>query len=55
VDAEEIAKLARIRKRLKLTPKEAALITGGDHNAFFRYERGEAKPIQAVLNFIQVT
>ena len=54
VDAEEIAELARIRKKLKLTQKEAALITGGGHNAFSRYERGEAKPIQAVLNLFRL-
>lgn len=54
VDAEEIAELARIRKKLKLTQKEAALITGGGHNAFSRYERGEAKPIQAVLNLFKL-
>jgi HTH-type transcriptional regulator/antitoxin MqsA len=54
IDAEEIAELARIRKKLKLTQKEAALITGGGHNAFSRYERGEAKPIQAVLNLFKL-
>jgi len=54
VDAEEVAELARIRKKLKLTQKEAALITGGGHNAFSRYERGEAKPIQAVLNLFKL-
>jgi len=54
VDAEEVAELARIRKKLKLTQKEAALITGGGHNAFSRYERGEAKPIQAVLNLFRL-
>jgi HTH-type transcriptional regulator / antitoxin MqsA len=47
VDAKEVAELARIRKKLKLTQKEAAVITGGGHNAFSRYERGEAQPIQA--------
>jgi HTH-type transcriptional regulator / antitoxin MqsA len=45
---------ARIRKKLKLTQKEAALITGGGHNAFSRYERGEAKPIQAILNLFKL-
>jgi len=54
VDTEEVAELARIRKKLKLTQKEAALITGGGHNAFSRYERGEAKPIQAVLNLFRL-
>ena len=54
VDAEEMSELSRIRKKLKLTQKEAALITGGGHNAFSRYERGEAKPIQAVLNLFRL-
>jgi HTH-type transcriptional regulator / antitoxin MqsA len=54
VDAEEIAELSRFRKKLKLTQKEAALIKGGGHNAFSRYERGEAKPIQAVLNLFKL-
>jgi HTH-type transcriptional regulator/antitoxin MqsA len=54
VDTEEVAELARIRKKLRLTQKEAALITGGGHNAFSRYERGEAKPIQAVLNLFKL-
>lgn len=54
VDSEEVAELARIRKKLKLTQKEAAQITGGGHNAFSRYERGEAKPIQAVLNLFKL-
>jgi hypothetical protein len=31
--------LARIRKKLGLTQKEAAMIAGGGHNAFSRYER----------------
>lgn len=48
VDAEEAADLARIRKKLKLTQKQAAQITGGGHNAFSRYERGEVKPLSAV-------
>src|SRR5690242_11697361 len=31
VDKEEAAELARIRRKLKLTQKEAARITGGGH------------------------
>jgi HTH-type transcriptional regulator/antitoxin MqsA len=53
-DAEEVAELSRIRKKLKLTQKEAALITGGGHNAFSRYERGKAQPIQAVFNLFRL-
>jgi HTH-type transcriptional regulator/antitoxin MqsA len=54
VDAEEAAELARIRKKLKLTQQEAAKIAGGGHNAFSRYERGEVKPVQAVLNLFRL-
>lgn len=48
IDKEEAADLARIRKKLKLTQKQAAQITGGGHNAFSRYERGEVRPLSAV-------
>jgi HTH-type transcriptional regulator/antitoxin MqsA len=54
VDAEEAKELARIRKKLKLTQREAARIAGGGHNAFSRYERGEAKPVQAVVNLFRL-
>ncbi len=54
VDAEDAAELARIRKKLKLTQQEAAKIAGGGHNAFSRYERGEAKPVQAVINLFKL-
>lgn len=36
------AEIKRIRRKLHLTQKEAvALLSGGGHNAFSRYERGE--------------
>jgi len=54
VDKEEAAELGHIRKRLKLTQKQAAQITGGGHNAFSRYERGEAKPLPAVVNLMRL-
>ena len=54
VDREEAAELARIRKKLGLTQKEAAMIAGGGHNAFSRYERGEAKPVAAVVNLFRI-
>jgi len=54
VDAGEAAELARIRKKLKLSQQEAAKIAGGGHNAFSRYERGEAKPVQAVINLFRL-
>lgn len=46
--------LVRIRKKLKLTQHQAALLTGGGHNAFGRYERGEARPMPAVVNLFKI-
>jgi len=54
IDARESAELARIRKKLKLTQQEAALLTGGGRNAFSRYERGKAKPMQSVTNLFKL-
>lgn len=54
VDADEIAELARIRKKLKLTQQEAAKLAGGGKNAFSRYERGQAKPVAAVINLFRL-
>jgi HTH-type transcriptional regulator/antitoxin MqsA len=58
VDAEEGAQLARelaqIRKKLKLTQMQAAQLTGGGKNAFSRYERGQAKPVAAVINLFRL-
>lgn len=48
------AELRRVRKRLKLTQHEAARLTGGGHNAFSRYERGEARPAPAVINLFKL-
>lgn len=54
VDAVEAAELARIRKKLKLTQLEAAQLAGGGKNAFSRYERGQAKPVAAVVNLFRL-
>ena len=54
VDAEESVELARIRKKLKLTQQEAAKLAGGGKNAFSRYERGQAKPVTAVINLFRL-
>lgn len=54
VDRDEASELVRIRKKLGLSQKEAAKIAGGGHNAFSRYERGEAKPIVAVVNLFRL-
>lgn len=54
IDADEAAELARIRRKLKLTQLEAAQLAGGGKNAFSRYERGQAKPVAAVLNLFRL-
>ncbi len=54
VDGEEAAELARIRKKLRLTQLEAARLAGGGKNAFSRYERGQAKPVAAVVNLFRL-
>jgi HTH-type transcriptional regulator/antitoxin MqsA len=46
--------LRRIRKKLGLTQDAAARLTGGGHNAFSRYERGEATPMAAVVNLFKL-
>lgn len=54
IDAEETAELARIRKKLKLTQQEAALLTGGGRNAFSRYEHGKTRPLRSVVNLFRI-
>jgi len=54
VDAEDVAELVRIRKKLGLTQQEAAKLTGGGKNAFSRYERGQTKPMAAIINLFKV-
>ena len=46
--------LARVRKKLKLTQHQAARLTGGGHNAFSRYERGQVQPMPAVVNLFKL-
>lgn len=53
VAAEDAAALRAIRIRLGLTQKAAAELTGGGHNAFSRYERGEVRPLPAVINLFR--
>lgn len=48
------AMLLRVRKKLKLTQQQAAELTGGGHNAFSRYERGEVYPMPAVINLFKL-
>lgn len=54
VDQAQASELSRIRRKLKLTQKQAATLTGGGHNAFSRYERGEAKPLPAVIHLFRL-
>ena len=51
---EDRAMLVRVRKKLKLTQRQTAQLTGGGHNAFSRYERGEASPLPAVVNLFRL-
>lgn len=46
--------IARIRRKLGLTQAAAARLTGGGHNAFSRYERGEVAPLPAVMNLLKL-
>lgn len=46
--------IRRIRRKLRLSQVEASRLTGGGHNAFSRYERGEATPLPAVLNLLRL-
>jgi HTH-type transcriptional regulator/antitoxin MqsA len=46
--------IRRIRRKLGLSQIAAARLTGGGHNAFSRYERGEAMPLPAVVNLFRL-
>jgi HTH-type transcriptional regulator/antitoxin MqsA len=46
--------IRRIRRKLGLSQIAAARLTGGGHNAFSRYERGEAAPMPAVVNLFKL-
>jgi len=46
--------IRRIRRKLGLSQAAAARLTGGGHNAFSRYERGEASPLPAVVNLLRI-
>jgi HTH-type transcriptional regulator/antitoxin MqsA len=54
VEEKQAGELMRIRKKLKLTQKQAAALTGGGHNAFSRYERGEVRPLPAVMHLFRL-
>ena len=52
--ARQSQELRRIRRKLGLNQAAAARLTGGGHNAFSRYERGEAAPLPAVINLFRL-
>lgn len=52
--AREQNEIRRVREKLGLTQREAAKLTGGGVNAFSRYERGEARPLRAVVNLFRL-
>jgi HTH-type transcriptional regulator / antitoxin MqsA len=51
---DERRELATLRQSLGLTQHDAARIAGGGHNAFSRYERGEAQPVLGVVNLFRL-
>jgi HTH-type transcriptional regulator / antitoxin MqsA len=48
------AALRTARAALKLTQADAALIAGGGHNAFSRYETGAAQPVSGVVHLFEL-
>jgi HTH-type transcriptional regulator/antitoxin MqsA len=46
--------IRRIRRKLGLSQVAAARLTGGGHNAFSRYERGEVAPLPAVIKLLRL-
>lgn len=52
--AMQSEEIRRIRQKLRLSQVAAARLTGGGHNAFSRYERGEATPMPAVINLFRL-
>jgi HTH-type transcriptional regulator/antitoxin MqsA len=52
--ARQSQDIRRIRRKLGLSQVDAARLTGGGHNAFSRYERGEAMPMPAVINLFRL-
>ncbi len=52
--ARQSKEIRRIRRKLGLTQAAAARLTGGGHNAFSRYERGETAPLPAVVNLFRL-
>jgi HTH-type transcriptional regulator/antitoxin MqsA len=51
---QQSKEIRRIRRKLGLSQTAAARLTGGGHNAFSRYENGEATPMPAVVNLFRL-
>jgi HTH-type transcriptional regulator/antitoxin MqsA len=51
---QQRSEIRRIRRKLGLSQAAAARLTGGGHNAFSRYERGETTPLPAVVNLFRL-
>jgi HTH-type transcriptional regulator/antitoxin MqsA len=51
---KQAAELYAIRKRLKLTQRQAAELFGGGTNAFSEYERGTTKPARSTVMLLQI-
>ena len=52
--ARQSKEIRRIRRKLGLSQVAAARLTGGGHNAFSRYERGEVAPLPAVIKLLRL-
>ncbi|MEQ1889540.1 MAG: type II toxin-antitoxin system MqsA family antitoxin [Alphaproteobacteria bacterium] len=51
---QQSREIRRIRRKLGLSQVAAARLTGGGHNAFSRYERGESAPLPAIINLFRL-
>jgi len=56
VDSEPLmpSEIRRIRKKLKLTQKEAGEVFGGGIRAFSQYERGETRPLKSTDTLLRL-
>jgi len=54
IDAREAAELVRIRKKLKLTQQEAALLTGGRAKRIFPLRTWQGQTLQSVTNLFKL-
>ena len=51
---KQAEELKAIRKRLKLTQRQAAELFGGGANAFSDYERGVARPARSTVHLLHL-